>query len=77
MFLIFSILWSLQTSLKLHYKTIITEKGFLSFVTNVIVILWAWFATVRRIAGIVAFFAPTLGLFDFLYQWKYEQKPFK
>ena len=65
-------MWSLQTSLKLHYKTIVSEKGFLSFVTKVIVILWAWFASVRRIAGIVAFFAPSLGLFDILYHWKYD-----
>ena len=76
-FLTLSILWSLQTSLKTHYKTIIIERGFLSFPAKVLVILWTLSATVRRIAGIVAFFAPTLGLFNFLYQWKYEQKPFK
>ena len=77
LFLTLSILWSLQTSLKTHYKTIITEKGFLSFAAKVVIILWAWFATLRRVASIVAFFAPSLGLFDFLYHWKYEQKPFK
>ena len=76
-FLTLSILWSLHTSIKTHYKTIIIEKGFLFFPSKVLVILWALFATVGRIAGIVAFFAPSLGLFNFLYQWKYEQKPFK
>ena len=77
LFLTLTMLWSILTSLETHYKTISTEKGFLSFPSKVFIILWAWFATVRRIAGIVAFFAPSLGLFDFLYQWKYEQKPFK
>ena len=76
-FLTLSILWSFQTSLKTHYKTIMTEKGFLSFPSKVLVISWAWFATVRRIVGIVAFFAPSLGLFDLLYHWKYEQMPFR
>ena len=77
LFLTFSIFWSIKTALKTHFKAVMTEKGFLPFASKVFTILWALFATVRRIAGIVAFFAPSLGLFDFLFHWKYEQKPFK
>ena len=77
LFLTISILWSMHTSLKVHYKSIATEKGFLSFQAKAVIIGWAGFAAVRRIGAIVAFFAPSFGLFDLLYHWKYEQKPFR
>ena len=76
-FLTASILLSLHTSLRTHYKSLTIEKGFLSSKAKVIVLLWAWFATLRRVAGIVAFFTPSLGLLDLLIHWKYEQKPFR
>ena len=76
-FLYSSIVWSLHTFFTTHYKAIITEKGFLSFPAKVSVFFWAVFASFRRISGIVAFFIPSMGLFNFLYHWKYEQKPFR
>ena len=41
----------------------------------VVLYLWAFFATIRRIVTIVVFFAPSLGLFDLLYHWRAENVP--
>ena len=75
--LTFSIIWSLKILILLHMKTISTEKGFLPFTSKFSIFLWGTVATSKRISSMVAFFIPSLGLFNILYHWKAELIPFK
>ena len=74
--LTFSIIWSLQTLTLLHLKTIALEKGFLPFTAKVSIFFWGTMATAKRILSMVAFFIPSLGLFNILYHWQAEKLPF-
>jgi len=75
--LTFSIIWSLKTLILLHLKTISTEKGFLPFTSKILIFLWGTMSTARRILSMVAFFIPSLGLFNVLYHWISEKNPFE
>ena len=45
--------------------------------SKIIIFAWGIFAILRRILSIILMFIPSLGLFDLLHHWKYEQIPFK
>ena len=68
---------SMKTSLSLHMKSMKTEKGFLPFSSRIFVGFWALFGTLRRTLGILAFFLPTMGLFNILHHIKFEKVAFK
>ena len=53
------------------------EKGFLRFKPKLAVGTWAGFAAIRKVTSIVAFFSPSLGLFNLLHHWQAENTPFK
>ena len=72
-----SIALSMKTSISLHIKSTKTEKGFLPFSSSIFVGLWALFATLRRIVGILSFFIPAMGLFNILHHIAFEKVPFK
>ena len=75
--LLTSIAISLHTCIDMQANEIITEKQFLPLASKVWIYIWGFFATVRRIMGLVAFFIPSFGLFDILYHWQAEQTPFQ
>ena len=74
--LIFALLSGLWSCLKLHVKSIKTEKMFLPFTANIACYCWATVATAKRLLSLVAFFVPSMGLCNLLYHWKAEQVPF-
>lgn len=74
--LVFSILWSIFTSIKMQTKFTILETGFCPTTSKLIVLAWATFATVRRILSLVTAFIPSMGLFGLLHHWKWEKVPF-
>ena len=43
---------------------------------QMVVLLWAVLATLRRMLALVLFFVPSLGLLDLLHHWQAEQRPF-
>ena len=74
-----SVIWSLKTCVFLHVKSIrVEKKGFCGFKTTCGALFpWAVFATTRKVASIVIFFVPSLGLFSLLHHWQAENIPFK
>ena len=76
-FLTISVVLSLKTCIFLHIKALCVEKGYFRSKAKFAVFLWALFATVRRVGTIIAFFAPSLGLFSMLHHWQAETTPFK
>ena len=68
---------SLRTCIALHTKAVRTEKIFFPTTTKLFVFSWGLFSTLRRILAIVAFFTPSLGLFNILYHFHAEQLPFR
>ena len=72
-----SLVWSLKTCIFQHIKMIAKEKGFCTFKTKISIFMWATFATVRRVASIIVFFTPSMGLFSILHHWQAENTPFK
>lgn len=75
-FLIISTLVSFKTCVLLHWKQIKTDKEYLPGLSQVFVLLWGLFASVKRVMAIVAVFIPSLGLFNVLHHWQAEQIPF-
>ena len=71
-----SIAWSLRTCIMLHWKTLKTHKMFFGTKPSLISMLWGMIASLRRILGIIGYFAPSLGLFSIHYHWIAEQYPF-
>ena len=71
-----SIIWSVKTCIMVHLKSIKADKLFIPFMAKIVVLLWSTMATARRILSLVAYFIPSLGLFNLLYHWKAEQIPF-
>ena len=47
------------------------------FKAKIAAFLWGLVASVRRVIGIVSFFAPCLGLLNLLWHYHAEQFPFK
>ena len=52
------------------------KKPLFPFMSKMTAFLWTLVATVKRMMVLVLYFAPSLGLFDLLYHWKYEQLQF-
>ena len=75
--LAFSVGLSLKTCVTLHVKAIAIEKIFFTISTRICVLAWGLFSTFRRILSIVAFFTPSMGLFNILYHHHAEQLPFR
>ena len=72
-----SITWSLLSCVRMHTKLICLEKGFCKFSTQFFIFVWGTFATLRRVLSIIAMFIPSLGLFNILHHWRWEQIPYK
>ena len=72
-----SVLWSMFSTIKTHTNLIVLEKGFCSTRSQLVVLAWAFFATLRRILSLITLFIPSMGLFSLLHHWKWEQVPFK
>ena len=60
----------------MHTKLTALEKGFASFCTEFLIFVWGTFAVLRRILSIVALFIPSMGLFNLLHHWRWEQLPY-
>ena len=67
---------SLKTCITLQIKAIVVEKIFFEISSRLCLLFWGVFSTFRRILSIVAFFTPSLGLFNILYHHHAEQLPF-
>ena len=73
-FLILSIIWSFKTSVTTRMKAKKgTFGGFLPGLASALIGLRAFLVTVVKIACIVMFFAPYMGLFSIMQHWKSEQ----
>ena len=75
--LILSIAISLKSCFMTHVKVLTKEKGFMPIVPKLIVIIWTMFGALRRVFSIIAFFIPTLGLYNILYHIQWEQIPYE
>ena len=76
--LVLSILWSFKTSITTHISIKSAEKdGFLGFNAKCVLGLRSFLCTITRIACIILFFAPFLGLLDLMSHWKAEQYSFE
>ena len=75
--LVFSITWSLFSSIKTHTNLTILEKGFCPTTSKIVVFCWSTFATLRRILALVTLFIPSMGLFNLLHHLQWDQIPFK
>ena len=73
--IILTTLWSFKSCILLQRKIIQTEKGFLPFTSQIVVVFWSTMAAGRRIMAIIVWFLPSLGLFNILTHWKAEQIP--
>ena len=71
-----SIAITLKSCITLHLKAVRTEKQFVPVTSTFLILLWGIFSSLRRIISMVCFFIPSLGLFNILYHWKAEMKPF-
>ena len=71
-----SIAWSLRTSIKLHVKSIKTQKVLFRNTSVIFVGLWGLVASLRRILSVIGYFTPSLGLFSLLSHWLAEQYTF-
>ena len=71
--LVLSILWSLFSSIKMHTNFTILEKGFCPTTSKLVVLVWATFATLRRILSLITLFIPSMGLFSILHHWRWEK----
>ena len=71
-----SICWSLKSFIIYHLRAVKVDKQF--FPTRCLLVLLAWttVAACKRVMVLVAFFAPSFGLFSLLHHWRAEQIPF-
>ena len=74
--IIFSTVWSLKTSMTLHWKAIRTQKVLYNTKAKLCAWLWGLMGSLRRIFSMVCFFIPCLGLFNILNHSLAEQYPF-
>ena len=73
MFLIFNILWSLQTEIFTSLKVKKEAKGFLPSTGSLILLVKNTLTITTRITCIVMYFVPFLGCFNLATHWKAEQ----
>ena len=77
-FLTISLFITLFSTVMKNVKIISMEKGgFLRIKPKLLVATYTCFSSIRKVASIVAFFTPSLGLFSLLHHWQYETIPFK
>lgn len=74
--LIISTIWSLKSCFILQLKSMVVEKCYFSTTSKMIAVLWALFATCRRVLTIITFFTPCMGLFSASYHYHFEQIPY-
>ena len=75
--LVLSILWSFLSSIKTQTNLTILEKGFCPTTSKLVVLVWATFATLRRVLSLVVLFIPSMGLFSLLHHFKWDKVPVK
>ena len=63
------------SSIKIHTKLTILEKGFCPISSKLVVLAWATFSTLRRVLSLVALFLPSMGLFSLLHHFKWDKIP--
>ena len=71
-----SIIFGLKSCILNQVKGITVEKGFSKMTTEIVLYLWACFASLRRVLSMVVFFIPAMGLLNLLNHWRAEQVPF-
>ena len=71
-----SVAWSLKTCISLHVKSMALSKSFLPMITKHAALLWTFTLMAKRMLFLVLYFAPSLGLFNLLHHWQWEQIPF-
>ena len=71
-----SVAWSIKTNVMLHVNYIGKDKGHFPFKGYFTTLCWGLFAILRRTLSSVAFFIPSLGLFNILHHWQAEQIPY-
>ena len=74
-FILLSTFWGLKTCFLVKLKSLLVEKIFLRTTSKVVALLWAFFATCRRILAVVCFFIPPMGLFNLAYHFYAEKLP--
>ena len=74
---ILSIFMSIFRCVITHTKLIAAEKGFCPMTSKMLIFAWGTFATLRRMLSLIVMFIPSMGLFNLLHHWKYEQIPFR
>ena len=74
--LIISTIWSLKSCFILQLKSMVVEKCYFSTTSKLIAVMWALFATCRRVLTIITFFTPCMGLFSASYHYHFEQIPY-
>ena len=72
-----SVALSLKTCISLHLKSMALSKPFFPFTAKLAALLWTVALIARRMLVLVLYFAPSLGLFNLLHHWKWEQIPFE
>ena len=75
--LVVSVTWSMFSLIKTHTDLTVLEKGFCTTRSKLVVLVWASFATLRRILSLVTLFIPSMGLCSLLHHWKWERVSFK
>ena len=71
-----SVALSLKTCISLHTKSMALSKPFFPFTAKLAALLWTFALMAKRMLVLVLYFAPSLGLFNLLHHWKWEQIPF-
>ena len=72
-----SVAWSLKTCISLHLKSMALSKPFFPFFpAKVAAFMWTATTMTKRMMNLVFYFAPSLGLFNLLNHWKWEQIQF-
>ena len=71
-----SVALSLKTCISLHTKSMALSKPFFPFTAKLAALLWTFALMAKRMLVLVLYFAPSLGLFNLLSHWKWEQIPF-
>ena len=68
-----SISWSIFSFVRTHTNLIAIHKGFCKVTTKIFIFCWGAFATLRRILSLIAMFIPSMGIFNILHHWRWEQ----
>ena len=72
MFLYFSIGWSFFSNVTSHIKGLSAKRGKFGITSKLTVAVYSFFSITARVLAIIAFFTPSLGLFNSLRHWQGE-----